>query len=519
MRQIFKALAFIAGIIPAIAAAQQFNTLPPNTVIGRLGTSAGPAQALPLSSVFSTSVFDQLSTTPGAIPYRGPGSWTALAPSTGLLFNNGTTPSYLSLPLGISNGGTGQTTAAAARASSSLNIDQYTGHGDSSYTILSTDRTVGTTAALTAARTWTLPAASSLNAGQTIMIADYFGGASATHALTIQRSGSDTINGATSATIASAYGRIELRSDGVSKWSVSSITQTLVSILSYGARCDGATDDSTAIQSWLTALPTAGHGYIPPGLTCLTSGIITVPTGASWSMYGATLKAKNSAAGNTCICFSASDQLSTGPNHIRVLGGTFDGNGSNRTSTGASYVTINAATDILLDGNFFINAPTGNDCISVGGDTTHGLSGRVYIDHFYINACGRNGIGVFGVNILVITNGAENGAVSAPGHGIDLEPDCVTGCANPPYANPNNYVTIQNVTLSGNGGCAISVNSAGLGATAVIQSQSMNVTGIGNAGTADFCQYSSVPATKAGHRFINAHGTFGGTVPAVDALP
>jgi hypothetical protein len=25
--------------------------------------------------------------------------------------------------------------------------------------------------------------------------------------------------------------------------------------------------------------------------------------------------------------------------------------------------------------------------------------------------------------------------------------------------------------------------------------------------------------TKAGHRFINAHGTFGGALPAVDALP
>jgi hypothetical protein len=33
-----------------------------------------------------------------------------------------------------------------------------------------------------------------------------------------------------------------------------------------------------------------------------------------------------------------------------------------------------------------------------------------------------------------------------------------------------------------------------------------------------FCQFTT-PATKAGFRFINAHGTFGGTTPAVDALP
>ena len=59
--------------------------------------------------------------------------------------------------LGIGAGGTGQTTAAAARGSSGLNIDEQTGHGDSNYTILATDRVVATTASFTAPRTWTLP--------------------------------------------------------------------------------------------------------------------------------------------------------------------------------------------------------------------------------------------------------------------------------------------------------------------------------------------------------------------------
>lgn len=274
----------------------------------------------------------------------------------------------LALPMSLGNGGTGQTTAAAARGPSGLNIDQFTPKGDTNYTILSTDRTVGTNATLTAARTWTLPAANSVNPGQTVTVSDYANGVTSTNTLTIQRAGSDTIIAGTSPSTSVAInvsgGRFDFRSDGVSKWSAAAITSgsasgQLVNLLSFGAKCDGSTDDSTAIQTWLNALPTAGKGIIPAGLTCLTSGIITVPTGAYWGMSGATLKAKNSAAGNTCICFSASDQLSTGPSHAGAFGGTFDGNKANRTSTGASYVYINAATDIVLQNNFFINAPSG----------------------------------------------------------------------------------------------------------------------------------------------------------------
>src|SRR5205085_1864918 len=66
-------------------------------------------------------------------------------------------------------------TPATARSSSLLNVDQFTGRGDSTYTILATDRTVGTNATFTASRTWTLPAANAVNAGQEIIVADFQG--------------------------------------------------------------------------------------------------------------------------------------------------------------------------------------------------------------------------------------------------------------------------------------------------------------------------------------------------------
>jgi len=126
--------------------------------------------------------------------------------------------------LPATHGGTGQGGAAAARGSAGLDIDELTGHGNSAYTILSTDRVVATNAAFTAAQTWTLPAANSLNPGQAVTVIDAQGTVTSTNTLTIARAGTDTINGGTSYVIAAAFNYATLVSDGVSKWSVASCT-------------------------------------------------------------------------------------------------------------------------------------------------------------------------------------------------------------------------------------------------------------------------------------------------------
>lgn len=126
--------------------------------------------------------------------------------------------------LPIANGGTGQSAAAAARGSSGLNIDQATTHGDSIYTILSTDRVVLTSANLTASRTWTLPAANAINAGQHLVVADLFGGINGANTLVVSRAGSDTINGVSTVTLSTQYNYLDLVSDGSSKWTYAAAT-------------------------------------------------------------------------------------------------------------------------------------------------------------------------------------------------------------------------------------------------------------------------------------------------------
>src|SRR5215475_6358200 len=104
-------------------------------------------------------------------------------------------------------------------ASGTLLIGKITTYGDVSTTIASTDRVVATSATLTAARTWTLPAANALKAGEVITVIDAFGGINGANVLGVQRAGSDTIQKQTSVIqLFSKYGSMALMTDGTSNW-------------------------------------------------------------------------------------------------------------------------------------------------------------------------------------------------------------------------------------------------------------------------------------------------------------
>lgn len=119
--------------------------------------------------------------------------------------------------LPLANGGTSQASAAAARGPSGLNIDQRTTVADTNYNILATDRYVGITS-ITAARILSLPAASAMNAGQELIIEDESGSVSGTNTVTINRAGSDTINGVASMVMNTGRGKSTLISNGSNAW-------------------------------------------------------------------------------------------------------------------------------------------------------------------------------------------------------------------------------------------------------------------------------------------------------------
>lgn len=123
----------------------------------------------------------------------------------------------------------GSADSAAARAS--LGIDRRTTVSDANYTILATDKVVAQNGTMSAARIFTLPAASTVQAGAEIIVIDESGSVDSTNKITVQRNGTDTIDGSTSIEILQAYGFLKLICDGSNSWKIANrliATQTEV---------------------------------------------------------------------------------------------------------------------------------------------------------------------------------------------------------------------------------------------------------------------------------------------------
>jgi hypothetical protein len=209
---------------------------------------------------------------------NGPNNIQGLATCNGGVFITSSTgtPSCSTSGIPITAGGTGASTVVGAR--SNLFIDQRTPVNDANYTMLSTDYQIAYTT-ITAARTVTLLAASSLNAGRQLIIRDDSGFANGTNTISVTPNGADKINGlnATRAVITSNFGSVVIESDGSSNWSLSPYPGTCApvkTILTSGTNatftvpaCDGARAVALDIELWGGGGGGAGSGSTPGAAT------------------------------------------------------------------------------------------------------------------------------------------------------------------------------------------------------------------------------------------------------------
>jgi hypothetical protein len=214
---------------------------------------------------------------------------------------------------GINGSIVGGTTPAAG-SFTTLSLARHA-VSDANYTVASGITTVAYTA-ITAARTVTLPASSSFNAGQQLLVVDESGSCSATKTITVSANGTDKIDGASSAVINAPYGYIGLESNASGNWTVIDQGPQVLAL-------NGLTGDVTLAASDGTSIAASGSTVIiggPGGMvnkfrnatmdvwqrgtsgTVTTSGgytadgWIVLPTGASatWAQAGGRLVTKNS---------------------------------------------------------------------------------------------------------------------------------------------------------------------------------------------------------------------------------
>lgn len=275
-RRLFVAL--LAGLLLTAPAATQAPftgvVFPPRTVMGNMGTQSDFGAAIPFA-VLTASLFSSISCTP---PSGACLDSIGGLSGTGFLTRTGAGAySFVTNPVPIASGGTAQTTAAAARGASGLNIESTHSTGDAIVSIAATTRAEVTSAAFTASRAWTLPAANGVNAGQTLAIVDEANGVSASNTLVVTRAGSDTIvaQGTTVTTVALASpgAAILLMSDGSSKWLVLAIRQApQVTVLTTGAGTYSTPNGASFLTVEGAGGGAGGGGSGTPGATNGTAG-------------------------------------------------------------------------------------------------------------------------------------------------------------------------------------------------------------------------------------------------------
>lgn len=160
-------------------------------------------------------------------------------------------------------------------------------------------------------------------------------------------------------------GTIAWTSDNISA-PTPSITGGVVNVLSFGALCDGSTDDATAFA---TALATGANVIIPGNRTCLLGSGLTMST-TNQALIGApgvVLKAKSgfatqlltiSGTGNTVqqIVFDANTQGTNGAIFLQASSAAqfqFLNNTVKNTVNGQYALRLDGTTDSLIQGNYF----------------------------------------------------------------------------------------------------------------------------------------------------------------------
>lgn len=219
-----------------------------------------------------------------------------------------------------------------------------------------------------------------------------------------------------------------------------------LNVKNYGAKGDGVTDDTNAINAAVTAAYNGGGGtvWVPNGTymirTSAWGGGINMKSNTSlYLASGAVLKQiANSYDGSYIV---AVKDIS----NVTITGGTIIGDRHTHTGTSGEW---GMGIDIEGSTNITISNITVQDCwgdgIYIGSSYSKTYSQNVTVQNAIIDGNRRNAIAVISAKQLTIKDSTvSNTDGTMPGSGIDMEPN---------YSNEfMQDVTIQNIKSYNNG--------------------------------------------------------------------
>jgi len=366
---------------------------------------------------------------------------------------------------------------------------------DAAYTALVSDRTIAYTA-ITAARVVSLPAASAYPTGTRLIVVDESGSCSATNTITLSRAGSDTIDGATSAVICSAYGYLALQGNGSNRWTV--IDQATSNLTAVGIGTAADPNNPLSVYGTSALFNSAGNFNFTINKAASTNTASTIYED------GFSARAQVGLCGDDNFHFKVSSDGSTWHDALDITAssGLVTAN-FGLTITGATTITSGTINNTAIGGTTpaagtFTTVASNSDA-SIHGMTI-GLGAGAIISNISL-----------GTNALAVnTTGSSNVAI-----GIDTLLNNTTGIYNTAIGA---YTLFYNTTGNYNfacGGGSLSYNTTG-NYNAACGVNALAASATGNANIA-FGQGALIAITTSSYNSgigVNALGDLGTAVSA-----
>lgn len=271
------------------------------------------------------------------------------------------------------------------------------------------------------------------------------------------------------------YSLLTLPPIALATWSVSGTALawqaaggTVINVRDKGAKGDGSTDDTSAFQAAVDALPGSGTVLVPAG-NYIIDAMRAVNLRSNMVLQldpNATLTAipNNSPRSHVIKVWSA--------NNVRITGGRIVGERSTHTGAGGEWgygLNIQASNHVHVS-NMQISDCWGDGIWigAIGPDHNAVPSRDITIDNVISTNNRRQGLSIGPVDGVVITNSTFSGSNGTkPEAGIDIEPQAQGFARN---------ITIDHCTITGNHGSGMEIHYNVSGVTI------KNCTFQGNAG-------------------------------------